>query len=40
MQLFMSPSWTTDSNYIIASKAEGSLGTYTFICITVTAGME
>ena len=28
MQLFLSPSWTTDSNYIIASKSDRSISAY------------
>lgn len=28
MQMFVSPSWTPDGNYIIASKADRSIGTY------------
>lgn len=28
MQMFVSPSWTADGNYVVASKADRSLGTY------------
>ena len=40
MQLFLSPSWTSDGNYIIASKSEGSIGTYHVYCTTATEAME